>query len=197
MILPRRSTPVIVRVQPAFLSLATCDRIRWIAQQHVFEPSRVSSAEHPLGVMDRSFRTSSQVWLSPDDAPEVRALYLRLARVARVPTTHMEDLQVVRYHPGEQFQPHYDGLPDRADMRRVYTLMVYLNGADEMEGGETVFPRLGRRIVPAKGTLVWFRNLDPRGRTAEGSLHAGASVRAGVKYVCQVWVHRDPVREAL
>lgn len=53
---------------------------------------------------------------------------------------------------------------------------------DVARGGATVFPRLGVRVQPIKGTaLVWF-NLHSSGEVNQATLHGACPVLLGSKW---------------
>ena len=56
-----------------------------------------------------AWRTSSTAYLPMKD-PFVKCIGKRLATLAGAPHDTLEDLQVTRYRPGEQYTPHYDFL---------------------------------------------------------------------------------------
>ena len=41
---------------------------------------------------------------------------------------------------------------------------------------------------PQRGSAVYFENTDARGAVIQNSLHAGAPVVAGVKYIATKWL---------
>ena len=79
---------------------------------------------------------------------------------------------------------------------RWATLLFYLN--DDMEGGETSFPRWVNsktakplKVVPEKGKAVLFYSLLPDGNMDDLSQHSSIPVRKGEKWLTNLWVH-DP-----
>ncbi|RWW68932.1 hypothetical protein BHE74_00023507 [Ensete ventricosum] len=57
-------------------------------------------------------------------------------------TENGEDIQVLRYEPGQKYDPHYDYFSDKVNIarggHRIATVLMYLT--DVAKGGETVFP---------------------------------------------------------
>lgn len=82
---------------------------------------------------------------------------------------------------------------------RFATMLFYLN--DDMEGGETSFPRWlnsetsGALLVkPQRGKAVLFYNMLPDGNYDERSQHAALPVKKGEKYLTNLWVW-DPIMD--
>jgi len=76
-----------------------------------------------------------------------------------------EPPQVARYEPGQFYLAHFDAFdvtsgPGRECVatggQRVATVLIYLNDVPPGCGGETAFPRLGRKFRPVRGTAVVF-----------------------------------------
>ena len=68
--------------------------------------------------------------------------------------------------------------------QRVATLVLYLNAP--AQGGATTFPDVGLEVTPHPGHAVFFSYArpDPDTRT----LHAGAPVHAGEKWIATKWL---------
>jgi prolyl 4-hydroxylase len=66
----------------------------------------------------------------------------------------------------------------------VGTLVIYLNTPDQ--GGGTTFPDVGLEVGPIKGNAVFFSYDRPQAATR--SLHGGAPVLAGEKWVATKWL---------
>jgi prolyl 4-hydroxylase len=64
--------------------------------------------------------------------------------------------------------------------------MVYLN--DVPGGGGTVFPEVGLSVSPRRGNAVYFEYANSRQQVDSSSLHAGAPVIEGDKWVVTKWM---------
>ena len=106
-----------------------------------------------------------------------------------------EELQVVNYGLGGQYEPHYDfarreekdAFKSLGTGNRIATWMNYMSDVDA--GGATVFPMLGVTIWPKRGSAAFWYNLH---RSGDGDLltrHAGCPVLAGSKWVSNKWIH--------
>ena len=73
--------------------------------------------------------------------------------------------------------------------QRVATLILYLNEPEE--GGETIFPELNLKIRPVKGHAVYFSYFH-RGQVDPKTLHGGAPVIKGEKWIATRWVREKP-----
>ncbi|MBO9650789.1 MAG: 2OG-Fe(II) oxygenase [Variovorax sp.] len=138
-------------------------------------------------------RTSDGMFFERGENPVVARLEKRIAALLRWPLEFGEGLQILRYAPGAQYRPHYDyfdpsepGTPIilRRGGQRVATLVMYLHEPEQ--GGATTFPDVGLEVAPKRGTGVFFsyERPDPATRT----LHGGAPVLAGEKWVATKWL---------
>jgi len=138
-------------------------------------------------------RTSEGMFFERGENEIVRRIEARLARLLNWPLEFGEGLQILRYGPGAQYRPHYDyfdpgepGTPTilRRGGQRVATLVMYLQ--EPAQGGATTFPDIGLEVAPVRGTGVFFSydRPDPATRT----LHGGAPVLAGEKWVATKWL---------
>ena len=129
-----------------------------------------------------------------------RWLQARMTDWLGVPLGQAEHLSLLRYEPGQEYRPHVDyfrpgvsrNLPAPEPGQRVHTVFVYLD--DVEAGGETEFPRLGKRVRPARGRIVHFTNCGDDGLGDPATVHAGLPVRAGVKYLATLWTRERAFR---
>jgi prolyl 4-hydroxylase len=117
----------------------------------------------------------------------------RLATLVDWPLEYGEGLQLLRYGPGAQYKPHYDYFdPDRPGAhvalarggQRVASIVMYLN--TPLRGGATTFPDARFEVAAVKGNAVFFAYDRPHPMT--GSLHGGAPVGEGEKWVATKWL---------
>jgi prolyl 4-hydroxylase len=108
---------------------------------------------------------------------------------------HGEGLQILRYRPGAEYRPHHDYFdpvhPGTAKIlerggQRVGTLVMYLNTPEG--GGATTFPDVGLEVAPVRGNAVFF-SYD-RAHPSTRTLHGGAPVTAGEKWVATKWLRQ-------
>lgn len=137
-------------------------------------------------------RTSSTVFL-PDSDATVFGIKQRAAAFLKIPVSHVENLQFLRYKKGERYIYHNDYLPGNPANQRVHTIIVYLNDLAEEDGGATSFYHYKRRVQPQMGLGVWFRNMDDKGALIPESLHAGEEIKTDVvKYALNIWTRQKP-----
>lgn len=142
-------------------------------------------------------RTSEGTWFRRGEDALILAIEARIAALTGCPPERGEGLQVLRYGPGAQYVPHYDYFdPERTGTRdvlahggqRVASLVMYLNTPDA--GGATTFPDVGFEVGPVKGNAVFFSYDRPHPDTK--SLHGGAPVLAGEKWIATKWLREGP-----
>ncbi|SDP85177.1 prolyl 4-hydroxylase [Rhodoferax sp. OV413] len=138
-------------------------------------------------------RTSDGMFFTRGENPLVQRIEARIARLLDWPLQNGEGLQVLRYQPGAQYKPHYDyfdpqepGTPTilKRGGQRVATLIMYLGEPEK--GGATIFPDVHLEVAPQRGNAVFFSYDRPHPSTQ--SLHGGAPVLAGEKWIATKWL---------
>ena len=138
-------------------------------------------------------RTSDGMFFGRGETPLIDTIERRIAALLRWPLEHGEGMQVLRYRPGAEYRPHFDyfdpahaGTPRILERggQRVGTLVMYLS--TPQGGGATTFPDAGLEVAPLRGNAVFFSydRADP----CTGTLHGGAPVLAGEKWVATKWL---------
>jgi prolyl 4-hydroxylase len=129
------------------------------------------------------------------EKPLIARLEARIGALLRWPVNHGEGLQILRYRPGAEYRPHHDyfdpvhsgtaKILERGG-QRVGTLVMYLNTPEG--GGATTFPDVGLEVAPVRGNAVFF-SYD-RAHPSTRTLHGGAPVTAGEKWVATKWLRQ-------
>ena len=173
------------------LSAAECEELIALAGARL---SRSETVETRTGASEiNDARTSEGMFFLPGEFPVCARLEARIARLLDWPLENGEGLQILRYRPGAQYKPHYDyfdpdepGTPTilKRGGQRVASIVCYLN--TPLGGGATVFPDAGLEVAPIRGNAVFFSYDRPHPATR--SLHGGAPVRAGEKWVATKWM---------
>lgn len=95
-----------------------------------------------------------------------------------VPGSVLEEVQVVRYHPGGHYLDHRD-TPAIGATPRVLSLVWYLN--DGFTGGETRFVNPDIIVSPVGGVAIAFSPV---------LMHRAEPIVAGTKYAVVAWYHQ-------
>ena len=138
--------------------------------------------------IDDSVRKSETAWLDRDD-PIVRNVMERCIEYTDRPLANCEKLQVLKYKPGGFYKPHQDAFENDGNMR-MYTFILALN--DDYEGGDTIFPNLGKEYKLRAGDALFFDTLDNYNMMTSKALHGGKPVKSGEKWICNLWVRKYP-----
>eukprot|EP00978_Attheya_sp_CCMP212_P001221 scaffold2550_cov48-Attheya_sp.AAC.4 len=209
--------PLILSVK-GFLSEEECDHVQEKAEPHV-RYSGVSHMDKDVGKPASEWRTSQSTFLRASEDEMMIDLERRTASLTRISRTHQEDLQVLRYEPGQKYSAHTDYFDARNYQKDPYTLSLIENGrrnrlatvfwylSDVDQGGETEFPRAngapqpwdldtcgdGLKVKPERGKVIIFYSLHPDGEGDPLSLHAACPVEKGIKWAANKWVWNAPM----
>ncbi|MDP2006103.1 MAG: 2OG-Fe(II) oxygenase [Rubrivivax sp.] len=174
-----------------FLSDTECDALIALAAPRL---ARSETVDNDTGGSEVNVaRTSDGMFFERGEAPLIQVLERRIAELLRWPVENGEGVQVLRYRPGAEYRPHHDYFdPAHAGTatilqrggQRVGTLVMYLNTPEG--GGATTFPDVGVEVAPVRGNAVFF-SYD-RAHASTKTLHGGAPVTAGEKWVATKWL---------
>jgi prolyl 4-hydroxylase len=140
-------------------------------------------------------RTSDGMFFERGEHALIQRLEARIGKLLDWPVENGEGLQILRYRPGAEYRPHHDyfdpvhsGTPRILERggQRVGTLVMYLNTPEA--GGATTFPEVGLEVAPVRGNAVFF-SYD-RAHASTKTLHGGAPVMAGEKWVATKWLRQ-------
>ena len=176
------------------LSHSECDEFVALAQARLArsETVRVSTGGSEVNIS----RTSEGMFFERGENLLCTRTEARIAALLNWPLENGEGLQILRYRPGAEYKPHYDyfdpaqpGTPAilQRGGQRVASLVMYLSAPQR--GGATVFPDVNLEISPIKGNAVFF-SYD-RAHPATRTLHGGAPVLEGEKWVATKWLRQS------
>jgi prolyl 4-hydroxylase len=187
-------TPRIV-VLGNVLSDEECDAIVQYSEPRLQRSLVVADPDGRVAVHEN--RTSLGAEFRRSELPVIARIEKRLAALAQWPVERGEGLQILRYGPAEEYKPHFDwidpNLPGlsrhlQGGGQRLATFVLYLSQVEA--GGATSFPAIGLDVMPQKGSALFFLNTDPQGVPDQLTLHAGAPVVSGVKFVANKWLRQ-------
>ena len=170
-----------------------CDELMALSRPRLERSKTVDNATG--GDEVNASRTSDGMFFERGETTLIARLEARIAGLLRWPVDHGEGLQILRYRPGAEYRPHHDYFdpvhPGTAKIlerggQRVASLVMYLNMPEA--GGATTFPDVGLEVAPLRGNAVFF-SYD-RAHPSTRTLHGGAPVTAGEKWVATKWLRQ-------
>jgi prolyl 4-hydroxylase len=186
-----------VVVLGGLLSDEECDALMAQARARLVRSETVENASGGSEV--NAARTSDGMFFERGESEVITRVEQRIADLFKWPMVNGEGLQILRYRPGAEYKPHHDyfdpihsgtaKILERGG-QRVGTLVMYLNTPEG--GGATTFPDVGLSVAPLKGNAVFF-SYD-RAHVSTKTLHGGAPVTAGEKWVATKWLREREFR---
>ncbi|XP_027112610.1 probable prolyl 4-hydroxylase 9 isoform X2 [Coffea arabica] len=189
---------------PGFATAAQCQSIIEMARSSM-KPSTLALRKGETAESTKGIRTSA----ADDRTGTLDYVERKIAKATRIPKSHGEAFNILRYEVGQRYVSHYDAFnpaeygPQKS--QRVASFLLYLS--DVEEGGETMFPYenglntrmaydykscMGLKIKPRQGDGLLFYSLFPNGTIDKTSLHGSCPVIKGGKWVATKWI-RDQV----
>ena len=183
-IIARFEEPLVV-VLGSVLDDEECDALVQLSKDRL-ERSKIGSTREVSDI-----RTSSGAFLTDVKNEIVMKVEKRIATMIGIPVEHGEGLHILKYEPGQEYKEHFDyfaATSKAASNNRIATVVLYLN--DVEEGGQTYFPKLNLSIFPKKGMAVYFEYFYSDQQLNELTLHGGAPVVQGEKWIATQWIRR-------
>lgn len=209
--------PLIFAIEK-FLRDDEIDTILELSLPHLAS-SGVSLKDADIGKPASTWRTSLTYFLKSEH-PTTLTIDQRVADLMKIPISHQEDVQVLRYEKTQKYVAHYDAfnykeLDSNPSLQktlqfgyrnRMATVFWYMS--DVLDGGSTNFPMAGGlpypndvadcsngiNVYPKKGKVIVFYDLLATGDSDNNSLHAGCPVKEGTKFSGNKWVWNKPRR---
>lgn len=178
-----------------FIPRSFCD---WMIQraQPKLEPVNL---KNPTSAAHASYRTNSGAGFSLIESDLILQMTnARVADAVGVPVQNHEPTNVLNYKKGEEYKAHFDFITANETNalelanagQRVATVLIYLN--DGYDGGETLFPTLNWKFKGKPGDALVFWNVSETGEPDRRTLHAGAPVTRGEKWLYSKWMRANP-----
>ncbi|WP_409294134.1 2OG-Fe(II) oxygenase [Peribacillus sp. SCS-26] len=187
-ILTRIEEPLVV-VLGNVLSYEECDELIQLSIARI-QRSKIGADRNI-----NEIRTSSGMFFEQNENDTIYKIEKRISSIMGIPIENSDGIQILNYKPGQEYRPHYDffsSTSKAAQNNRISTLVIYLN--DVEEGGETFFPNLNFSVTPQKGLAVYFEYFYQDQSLNELTLHGGAPVIQGEKWVATQWMRRQKFR---
>lgn len=178
-----------------FMSESECDALCELSKDTLTK-STVVDDKTGEGVKHEA-RTSQGTYFSLAQNALVDKIEARISEITGQPAINGEGIQILNYIDGGEYKPHFDYFPDneggRANMshggQRIITIIMYLN--DVAAGGATIFPEINLNIYPKKGSALYFSYFSTSGKVDPLTLHGGAPVIEGEKWIATKWLRQD------
>jgi prolyl 4-hydroxylase len=193
-VVTRISAPDIVVFQHV-LSDHECDQLIALSRPKIKRSTTVDRATGAEEII--AARSSEGTFFLRGENALVAKIEKRLAALTGSPAENGEGLQILHYGVGAEYRPHFDFFepedPGSAAHlqkggQRVSTTIMYLNDVDA--GGATIFPEIGLEVSARKGSAVYFSYCDSQGRLDRLTLHGGAPVAGGEKWIATRWLRQ-------
>ena len=184
-IIARLEEPLIV-ILGNVLSDEECDELIRLSNDKMHR-SKIG-ATHDVN----EIRTSSSMFFQENEHDTITNIEKRIASIMNIPIEHGEGIQILKYTPGQEYKAHFDFFTSTSkatNNNRISTMVMYLN--DLEHGGETFFPKLNFSVSPQKGMAVYFEYFYNDKILNELTLHGGAPVITGEKWVATQWMRRQ------
>lgn len=147
-------------------------------------------------------RVCSSCKLSPGDLGGIASvLEQAVLETTGASADRIEPWELIHYEVGGHYCAHVDWFdPKRYPTyfkgggQRTHSALVYLSTVPQ--GGETVFPAIGRVVTPEVGLLIAWRNMSSSGQLCSAATHRANPVVVGEKWVLATWIREYKVAKA-
>ncbi|XP_026850457.1 prolyl 4-hydroxylase subunit alpha-2 isoform X1 [Drosophila persimilis] len=144
----------------------------------VAQPNRTSSPT----------RTAMGAWLKRSSNALTRRIARRVRDMSGLQLEGSERMQVINYGIGGHYVPHKDWFTQHPEVmgNRLATVLFYLT--DVEQGGATMFNKAEHKVLPRRGTALFWYNLHTDGEGDWSTTHAACPIIVGSKWVLTQWI---------
>lgn len=180
-----------------FLSEEECEHLKAEAKPWLV-PSTVVDEDSSYGSKADPRRSSEGMSFAKyHNDPIIEDIEKRISLLTLIPVENGENIQILHYGQGGEYQPHYDYFNDTTaggasylsqGGQRIASFLMYLNTPEE--GGHTIFPYADIKVTPVQGDALLFFDCQPDGNVDPLTLHGGAPVIKGEKWLATKWLRQ-------
>jgi prolyl 4-hydroxylase len=161
-----------------------CNQLLEISDGKFIQSSLYNSKS---GFIDTKSRSSTNFYFNRGENELIRKIENKISNLLNINLDQIEPLQIAKYEKGQEYKYHYDYFDD-TDNQRQYSIIIYLNDLDELDGGATHFPLYKCKFYPYKGRAVQWNNINSDKSLNKLSLHAGQPILTDkTKYILTIW----------
>lgn len=168
---------------------------------------RANVSDKSIDISSYNGRTNSSHWINLDKYELMEQIAIRISKTIGLSNyRNFENFQVIHYFKNQEYKYHYDAY-DKTEVEkyrqycsergnRLVTVLCYLN--DVEKGGGTGFDSINDKseqliVLPKKGRMVVFQNVNLDGSLNMKSRHAGLPIEEGEKWAFNLWVRERPI----
>ena len=161
-----------------------CNQLLEISDGKFIQSSLYNSKS---GFIDTKSRSSTNFYFNRGENELIRNIENKISNLLNINLDQIEPLQIAKYDKGQEYKYHYDYFDD-TDNQRQYSIIIYLNDLDELDGGATHFPLYKCKFYPYKGRAIQWNNINSDKSLNKLSLHAGQPILTDkTKYILTIW----------
>lgn len=182
-----------------FVSRGECAHLIQLASMNML--SAQTNTTDTLSQEQVAFTGHAAVFTATACDAVVRNIERRIASAFALPVSHVEPLSVLRYQANDSYAAHVDYFDaarlqenrQKGDVsgQRTASFLVYLR-APEL-GGETHYLKIDRKIAGQPRMALCHYNMDETGAGNPLTLHTGAPVVQGEKWLARTTLREHPL----
>lgn len=177
-----------------FMTHEECDELCALSSSSLTKSTVVDDATG--NHVDHAHRSSQGTFFSRGQHALISKIEARISELTNTPVENGEGIQILRYINGGEYRPHFDYFTQTegghkhiaTGGQRIITVIMYLN--DVNAGGATIFPNINLNIYPKKGAALYFSYFNSQGQIDPDTLHGGAPVVEGEKWIATKWIRQ-------
>ncbi len=173
-----------INIYDSIIDSDECNQLLEISDGKFMQSTLYSSNNN---FIDQKSRSSTNFYFNRGETELIRKIENKVCDLLNINLDQIEPLQIAKYDKGQEYKYHYDYF-DQTDNQRQYSIIIYLNDLDEVDGGATHFPLYKCKFYPYKGRAIQWNNINSDKSLNKLSLHAGQPILTDkTKYILTIW----------